>query len=505
MKPITVICSLVLLFTARVSLAQTPLFSTDFEYDVTPIALLEAVDLNGANNQVGLWSGDDFPEGDAYGLFSGGVDGGDSAGFVTDPRGGTMLFIDRPLDSAVHFLELTESTPLSGTKFSFTTGIAHTGSTGRADFDLFGLDDTGTESFRIRIGADETTQRLGYVSEGAIVFDLPTQSGVDRSGDLAVAEVPLAVSDSLANISLTLGEVGYVIDFTSLNQSNRWSSSVLPYNGEATELARIAISYAGQNVDSANQPGFYLDDLIVQEVSDVPEPTPLSGYVNGDGKIVLVGSGEELLGMELRSPLGLLIPAEGTSADPFDFQLVNQPEQVVFGNVGNAIRIDGEVVTAIGYAGSNPETDLVATWGNASAVVYPFTIYSQGTSLLDCNGDGIVDAGDLSCGCINQSGIDGLLASLNLVEGDLDLDGQVAFGDFLILSGNFGQMAEYVGGDLDCDGTVKFGDFLILSSNFGKSAASTMAAVPEPSGGLAVLIAVALVPAGVRRRRLSAR
>lgn len=500
MKPITVIYLLLLLLAARVGLGQT-LFSSDFEYAATPDALLEAVNLNGAIDQVGLWSGDDFPEGDAYGLFSGGVDGGDSAGFVVDPRGGTMLFIDRPLDSAVQFMDLTESTTLGGTKFSFTTGIAHTGSNGGADFDLFGLDETGTESFRIRIGADASTQRLGYASGGATVFDLPTSTGVDAAGDLSIAEVPLTVGDSLANVSLTLGEDGYVIDFASLNQSNSWSSNVLPYNGDASELSRIAISYTGQNVDSANQPGFYLDDLIVQEDSDVPEPTPFSGYVDGNGRIVLVGSGEELLGMELRSPQGLLIPAAGTNADPFDFQIVNEPEQVVLGNAGNAVRIEGEVVTAIGYAGTNPETELVATWGNASAVVYPFTINMQGTSLLDCNGDGVVDAGDLSCGCNNESGIDGLLAALNLIKGDLDLDGEVAFGDFLILSGNFGQPADYVGGDLDCDGTVLFGDFLTLSSNFGKSAASSLASVPEPSGMLALLIGAALGFVGARRRR----
>ena len=125
----------------------------------------------------------------------------------------------------------------------------------------------------------------------------------------------------------------------------------------------------------------------------------------------------------------------------------------------------------------------------------------QGTSLLDCNGDGVVDAGDLSCGCNNESGIDGLLAALNLVKGDLDLDGEVAFGDFLILSGNFGQPADYVGGDLDCDGTVLFGDFLTLSSNFGKSAASSLASVPEPSGMLALSIGAALGFVGARRRR----
>ena len=55
--------------------------------------------------------------------------------------------------------------------------------------------------------------------------------------------------------------------------------------------------------------------------------------------------------------------------------------------------------------------------------------------------------------------------------GDLDGDGEVGFGDFLILSSNFGQDVQggAADGDLDEDGSVQFADFLALSNNFGKS------------------------------------
>jgi len=52
--------------------------------------------------------------------------------------------------------------------------------------------------------------------------------------------------------------------------------------------------------------------------------------------------------------------------------------------------------------------------------------------------------------------------------GDADMDGQVSFSDFLILSANFGMSnADQKDGDFDGNGTVDFDDFLILADNFG--------------------------------------
>lgn len=54
---------------------------------------------------------------------------------------------------------------------------------------------------------------------------------------------------------------------------------------------------------------------------------------------------------------------------------------------------------------------------------------------------------------------------------DIDADGTVGFGDFLVLSRNFGQSVETgSGGDLDDDGLVSFSDFLLLASQFGLAA-----------------------------------
>ena len=51
----------------------------------------------------------------------------------------------------------------------------------------------------------------------------------------------------------------------------------------------------------------------------------------------------------------------------------------------------------------------------------------------------------------------------------MNLDGEVAFADFLLLAGNFGESnAVWGDGDLSLDGSVGFEDFLLLVENFGK-------------------------------------
>ena len=83
--------------------------------------------------------------------------------------------------------------------------------------------------------------------------------------------------------------------------------------------------------------------------------------------------------------------------------------------------------------------------------------------------------------------------------GDADLDGDVAFADFLSLSQHFGALGGWVEGDFDGDGTVAFPDFLQLSGNFGLSGSGPVASVPEPTGlgWLAALLVTATI---VRQR-----
>lgn len=56
---------------------------------------------------------------------------------------------------------------------------------------------------------------------------------------------------------------------------------------------------------------------------------------------------------------------------------------------------------------------------------------------------------------------------MNTFFADFDYDQQVAFADFIILSGNFGSSGGWGDGDTDGDGDVDFADFLTHSGNFG--------------------------------------
>ena len=62
----------------------------------------------------------------------------------------------------------------------------------------------------------------------------------------------------------------------------------------------------------------------------------------------------------------------------------------------------------------------------------------------DCNGDGRVDAEDLTCACDAFASIDDILHAADLQPGDMDGDGSVDFADFLTLSANFGFRGNYV-------------------------------------------------------------
>ena len=71
--------------------------------------------------------------------------------------------------------------------------------------------------------------------------------------------------------------------------------------------------------------------------------------------------------------------------------------------------------------------------------------------------------------------------------GDANLDGKVAFDDFLIVSKNFDRVEfltnGWFGGDFGFNGIVSIDDFMGLSQNFGKTKEPGIATIPEPSIG----------------------
>lgn len=87
---------------------------------------------------------------------------------------------------------------------------------------------------------------------------------------------------------------------------------------------------------------------------------------------------------------------------------------------------------------------------------------------FDLNGDLLLSLSDL----------DSLLLAARTRAGDTNLDGKVAFDDFLTLSGKFGHAGTWSDGNFDCNDVVGFSDFLALSRNFGTLSSRTIT-IPE--------------------------
>ena len=122
--------------------------------------------------------------------------------------------------------------------------------------------------------------------------------------------------------------------------------------------------------------------------------------------------------------------------------------------------------------------DRVLTPGDADLLVS--VVASDDISpRFDLDGDCEVTSGDL----------DLLLSEAEVLNGDVDFNGQVEFADFLVLSRNFNSdTTAWSRGDLAPDGRINFSDFLVLSNNFGQTFSSEdgddqtgTASVPEPN------------------------
>ena len=92
--------------------------------------------------------------------------------------------------------------------------------------------------------------------------------------------------------------------------------------------------------------------------------------------------------------------------------------------------------------------------------------------MFDLNQSGSIDNDDLNTWITEVK---------QATPGDADLDGAVAFSDFLILSQNFRGQGGWTSGDFDHNEEIQFADFLLLSENFGIGPPAATA-VPEPSG-----------------------
>lgn len=100
---------------------------------------------------------------------------------------------------------------------------------------------------------------------------------------------------------------------------------------------------------------------------------------------------------------------------------------------------------------------------------------------FDLDGNNVVDGGDITEFLAQAGAADGKTGPY--LAGDTDLDGTIAFNDFVSLSSAFGSGKEWSQGNFDGSDSTGFNDFVALSGNFLASVnPGTAQSVPEPSG-----------------------
>ena len=301
-KKITLVMLGVLLLATSQVFAQDTVFFTGFEYAAGEPFVIEPIELNGADDQVGEWSGDEFPEGQGDILFP-----PDSVGFANNPYGGTLMLLDRPTGdidgtrpnaepnsdfTGSYFANLSDTIMLLGAEVSFDVGTRRTSGNFNKVYDIIGRDSSGEESFHLRVGTNNNGgERLGVVTDGGstVSFDLPTIVGEDRPEDLnntgggSLPDV-FGVNDEIGTVTVKLAVNGYTVAFahnpqntTGLN--NAYTTDVLSYNGSGVDLAQIEFTYEASSANGRNS-GYLLDNVLVTGFGEI-----LQGDFDGNGKL----------------------------------------------------------------------------------------------------------------------------------------------------------------------------------------------------------------------------
>ena len=247
--------------------AAPVVFYSGFEYSGgEPTPGTDAAGLNGADNQVGSFSGtvptSSLNAGELF-TFSNGADG-------------RVLEVDRPTADATFFAELSEEIPVDGAVVSFNAGTTRTQGDNSKDWEMIGLDADGNESFHLLIIANNDTndpisaERLAVISDNGATttVDLPTVSGDDAHDDLPNVSPDFTITNT-AWITLNLDSAGFTIDFSRAGRT--YTTDVLDYNGSATELSEIKFFLRGGGSDSVRA-GMFIDNLTVT----TPEPSTLA-------------------------------------------------------------------------------------------------------------------------------------------------------------------------------------------------------------------------------------
>ncbi|MDB4436114.1 hypothetical protein N9139_01420 [Akkermansiaceae bacterium] len=240
-------------------------FSTGFEYtDGAPVAGTDAANINGADGQIGSWSGS-VPE--AIGGF-----GGTEFLSFGDALGDQFLVADRPSETASFDAKFSSPVTLEFGRVSFELGIGRTVGTQNKDLEIIGLDSLGEEAFHLVVSgrsSGTTSGRIGVLTADDpenVLFDLPTVIGEDSSGALTFFSG--VQENASGRVAITLAEDGYVLTFSK--EEVIYVTQKLSFNGAPVDLTSIRFTVPGSPDDGNFRGGLWLNDVNARGVTTAP-------------------------------------------------------------------------------------------------------------------------------------------------------------------------------------------------------------------------------------------
>ena len=357
--------------------------------------------------------------------------------------------------------------------------------------------------------ADDDRSNYGAVATGQVwITGNGDHTFVDGIDDFALVAVDL-------NGDGTLESLGDLAD------------ADVPASGDAGGFDDIAIlddDWVGTNGGGGNGGGNNIAVVTFSEVSGDGEWRDFEVWMSeeggGDAGLVFFGKTDEF------DP-DLPLTAEQQDEfilKPDQLQTVTNP--IISGESNAALRTDVNLVMQVGAAGSDQisvdDQDGVLTTSldvaGATVTIEDAGDLGDSGEFLLFDADSITGVDDLILNLPDGDWDKSILAQgilklgVPMMEcdpttgGDLDGNGKVEFGDFLILSAHFNEPPpplpadSHTVGDINCDGKVDFADFLVLSGNFGKDVGGAES-VPEPSS--LFLLGFAGLMGGLLRRRRS--
>ncbi len=297
---------------------------------------------------------------------------------------------------------------------------------------------------------------------------------------------------------------GYMDDLTTLDPSHPMYAEVSGGSDISTMRADFDATYGAEAFESAIEDAFDAWELVANIL--FVGPMPDSGLPSGS-----TGATDPDIRIGAFTP----VPSSG-------FSFVGA---VGFGPPGDDLNypdaLAGDILFNI-EAGfimpSGAEDDPIMEFGND---LQNLTMHELGHAAMGLGhpSDGPGEVMYVGAGCcdfINRIPSADDITGAQIVygepapEGDVDLDGDVDFQDFLALQVGYGITSDAIrtDGDLDDDGDVDFQDFLVLQANYGNDQDSARdgpsdldvaAAVPEPS--TLVLAVVGLLSGLIACRR----